>query len=339
MLYFSLVQHKGVQVKDKTNLIGQVFGKLTVVEKVTEKEVNGKLKQGTWWKCKCSCGGEAIPEHYALIRQVRMCLSCPTNEFKNEWMGKIISSKNYGDFKVIDVKDSRVTVQFIKTGFTATTGLKEVRYGRIKDPYYPSVGGVGFFGVGEYECTFYNKSGKKQNTPEYEIWNGMLKRCCNTEWRDKQNRLSYEDVVVCKEWHNFQNFAKWYTENKPSGEYDLDKDLKIIGNREYSPQACTFVPARVNALFTGTKDDRDLPRGVHFCNNKKKYVVQLQKGELTASGNPKQSHLGAYSDKEEAIAVYRKAKIELVSKVADEYKDVLDPVVYQNLKTRVLEFI
>lgn len=326
-------------MKDETSLVGQVFGKLTVIEKITEKEVKGKIKQGLWWKCKCSCGGEAIPVHYALLREVRKCRDCRTNEFKKNWIGKIHTSKYYGDFKVLDVKDSRATVEFLTTGFVLTTGLKEIKNGSIKDPLHPHVAGVGYIGIGEHECIFTNSNGKKQNTPEYEVWNGMLKRCYNEDWRNKQNRLSYSDVTVCKEWHNFQNFAEWYKANKHHEGFALDKDLKIIGNREYSPEACSFVPSRINSLFTGTKDDRDLPRGVHFCKHKKKYVVQLHKGEMTARGNYKQSYLGAYADKEEAIVVYRKAKIELVQQVADEYKDVLDPVVYKNLKTRVLEFI
>jgi len=255
-------------------------------------------------------------------------------------LGKVFQSKNYGEYIVTEYKSWReVHIMFTATGFKTVAQLKEIRTGMVKDYLLPTICGVGYLGIGDYKCQRINEYGKRANTPEYEVWNGMLKRCYNKEWRDKQGRQSYEGVTVCIEWHNFQNFAKWFNENKPEGDYALDKDLKIIGNRQYSPESCTFLPVRVDSLFTGTMDDRDLPRGVHFCKNKKKYIVQLHKGDVTAKGNPKQTYLGAYTSKDDAIRAYREAKIEVVSKVAEEYKDVLDPVVYQNLKTRVLEFI
>ena len=45
---------------------------------------------------------------------------------------------------------------------------------------------------------------------------------------------NYLDVTVCEEWHNFQNFAKWFYENyyEISGEkMRLDKDILIKGNK------------------------------------------------------------------------------------------------------------
>lgn len=266
---------------------------------------------------------------------------CRTNNNIKELVGKVFNSKGYGKYKVLKYEGWReVTIQFIETGFTTVSELKEVRLGKVKDLMLPSVAGVGYIGVGDYRCRYYTSDGKLKNTPEYEVWNGMLKRCYNKEWRDNGNHSTYDDVTVCKEWHCFQTFAKWYNDNKPDyNDFALDKDLKIIGNREYSPTACTFVPERVNSLFTGSRGDRDLPRGVHFCNNKKVYIVQLHRGELTKNGNPKQSYLGAYTDKDLAISIYQKEKIKLVNEVAEEYKSVLHPDVYLNLKNKVLEFV
>lgn len=324
----------------KLNLLGQVFGELTVVEELQSKVINGVEKEGVFWRCSCSCGGELIATSGSLRASLKQCSMCRTNNNIRNLVGKVFKSRNYGDYIVTAYKNAKeISIKFLQTGFETTSELKEVKSGAVKDYFLPTVSGVGYLGIGDHECQYVNAFGKKTNTPEYEVWNGMLKRCYNKEWRDKGKHLSYEGATVCKEWHNFQNFAEWYKSMKPQEGFALDKDLKIIGNREYSPQACSFVPPRVNSLFTGTKDDRDLPRGVHMCNTKGKFIVQLHKGDVTAKGNPKQTYLGAYGNKDEAIAVYRKAKIEIVSQVADEYKDVLDPVVYQNLKTRVLEFI
>lgn len=53
-----------------------------------------------------------------------------------------------------------------------------------------------------------------------------------------------------RRWHNFQVFANWYTDNYPrnlaSGEYQLDKDIRIEGNKEYGPDACKFVSRSEN---------------------------------------------------------------------------------------------
>lgn len=320
------------------DLIGKQFGKLTVVEKLTSREVNGVVKKGVWWRSKCSCGGEAISLTNSLVQNVRKCKDCSTNEFNKEWVGKVVNSKNFGEFKVLSVSKGWAEVEFINTSFRTTTGLKEMRTGAIKDYLAPVVSGVGYLGVGDYQTSVV-ENGKEKNSPAYEAWNGVLKRCYNKEWQSKSSP-TYAGVTVAAEWHNFQEFAKWYYNNKPSFENPaIDKDLKIIGNKEYNPQACSFVPLAVNSLFTGTKDDRELPRGVHFCNTKKMYIVQLQCGELTSDGKKKQTYLGQYEDREQAIAVYREAKVKHCAEVAERYKDHIDPIVYCNLMTMALEFI
>lgn len=68
-------------------------------------------------------------------------------------------------------------------------------------------------------------------------------------------------------------------------------------------------------------------------------LVQLQCGELTSDGKKKQTYLGQYEDREQAIAVYREAKVKHCAEVAERYKDHIDPIVYCNLMTRALEFI
>lgn len=322
-----------------TNLIGGQFGKLTVVEKVTQKTIKGVIKKGVWWKCKCSCGGFAVPSTNAIMNTVRKCPSCVTNEFRNTWLGKVITSKNYGDFQVVGFSQDKVKVEFLATGYTAEVSHKELMSKSVKDYLLPTISGVGYLGIGTHTSKSY-VDGEIKNNAAYEVWNGMLKRCYNKDWRTKQGRTSYDGVTVAPEWHNFQNFAEWYEDNKPN--YDnchLDKDLKIIGNRVYSSEACTFVPVQVNSLFTGTKNDRDLPRGVHFCNSKQKYIVQVHVGEVTESGEAKQSYFGAYSALDEAISVYGRVKKAHCKGIAEKYRDFLDDAVYYNLVNNALDFI
>lgn len=315
----------------KLNLLGQVFGSLTAVEELDHNIVNGNIRKGHYYRCSCKCGGEAIVAAKHLRRSVRECVKCPTNNLKLELEGKVFSTKQYGDFKVLRYTDSRnIDIQFIETGYVTTSHIKEVRTGHIKDPIRPSVYGVGYVGIGPHRCTIAESS--RINSPAYEIWSGMIKRCYSENTKVRSKTKSYRGVTVCKEWHNFQNFAEWFNNNLPDyNSAELDKDLKVIGNKEYSPTACSFVPYQINSLFGGSNRVSELPRGVHFCNSKKKYVVQVKAGELTKNGNPKQTYLGAYDNLEEAKAIYVNTKVKIVHDLANMYKDILDNDVYLNL--------
>lgn len=101
------------------------------------------------------------------------------------------------------------------------------------DLYEPSVHGVGFIGEGEYKS--------RKNSKMYGVWSSMIGRCYSPVTQSKQP--TYIGCTVAKEWHNFQNFAKWYVENHPKGDvrYHLDKDKLVEGNKVYSPQNCCFI--------------------------------------------------------------------------------------------------
>lgn len=246
--------------------------------------------------------------------------------------GKVVSTKKSGDFIVKKyVSALEIHVEFISTGYKTIAAAKEVRSGSVKDPLYPSVAGVGFLGIGSHEGTM---DGGSKSTPAYEVWRGILRRCYDPTCR---NYSIYRDVEVCKEWYNFQNFADWfYSQEHYDKGFAVDKDLKVFGNKTYSPDTCTLVPMAVNSIFTGSNarlNPRELPKGVHYCNTKKVYIAQIHAGEVTKSGNKKQTYLGQYRDKISAILAYKKAKEKHVKEVAEKYKDVIHPDVYRNLMT------
>ena len=68
--------------------------------------------------------------------------------------------------------------------FEDGTVLKNVEYsnlkkGSIKNPYLPSLYGVGFFGIGKYNY--------KDNLNCYRTWDGMLRRC----YDEKNHKSSF----------------------------------------------------------------------------------------------------------------------------------------------------
>lgn len=63
-------------------------------------------------------------------------------------VGKIFKSKSSGDFKVLKYNDGRnVEIQFVNTSFETVTRLECIKNGSIKDPYSPSVYGIGVLGT------------------------------------------------------------------------------------------------------------------------------------------------------------------------------------------------
>ena len=125
------------------------------------------------------------------------------------------------------------------------SAYKEFKNGKIKCPYKRSVCGVGYIGEGKYKV---KENGK--NTRVYDTWHDMLRRCYDSKFHEK--RPTYVDCEVCEEWHNFQNFAKWYDNNyyEIEGErMHLDKDILVKHNKIYSSETCVFVPHAINSLW------------------------------------------------------------------------------------------
>ena len=158
-------------------------------------------------------------------------------------------TNSFGALTIIEYISARkIIVQFIATGYQTTAAGKEIRDGKVKDKLHPSVCNVGFIGDGEYRA-----KRNKVHTPQYRSWSSMIKRCYSSS--AMIHRPNYFDCTVRKDWHNFQNFAKWYDENHPNDgkAYVLDKDIKVKGNRVYSPETCLFVSNAENVSASKRK--------------------------------------------------------------------------------------
>ena len=176
--------------------------------------------------------------------------------------------------------------------------------------------GVGYIGVGDFKP----KLGGK-NTKAYDTWNDMFKRCYNPKVHAKHP--TYIGCTVAEEWHNFQVFAEWFENQYRADGWQLDKDLIFEGNKTYSPETCTFVPRDLNLLLTDRRNERgNLPKGVALKN--KKYQARINIEGV-------RQYLGVYSTPEEAFAVYKTAKEYNIKYMAEKYKFLIDPRVYNFL--------
>lgn len=236
------------------------------------------------------------------------------DRFKNNF-GTWATVTEYNGSKRIKV---RFEDEYAYEGIYISGSLKS---GSFRNPYDPNIYGVGFYGHGS-EVTW----DKNRPNPLLSVWSLMLKRCYSNN--NELSIQSYTDCTVSKEWHNFQTFAAWARQQIGFDlkTRNLDKDILVKGNREYGPETCCFVPARVNMLLVSAAVSRgECPVGVHFQEERNKYRV------LCSDENSKVRFLGRFETAQEAFLIYKIYKESVIKKVAEQYKEVIDPRVYTAL--------
>lgn len=236
------------------------------------------------------------------------------NEIGYNNNGERMTIIRYGNTNDIDVRFDDGTIVEHKQ-------YDSFKKGKIRNPMTPSVFGIGCIGKGRFKA--FDVNGKP--TKCYKLWVGILRRCYDPKCQEKNP--TYKGCTVCKEWHNFQNFAEWYYKHYyefgNNQRMAIDKDILHKGNKVYSPDNCVFVPQFINNLFTKRNKLRgELPIGV--CRHGNKFRGQLNKGN-------ERIKLGTYDTPEEAFQVYKQAKEAYIKEVAEEYKDKIDNRVYEAL--------
>lgn len=233
------------------------------------------------------------------------------NETRVNNDGEEMKIIRYGNYDDIDIQFDDGTVIEHRT-------YGDFKKGKIKNPFFPSVYGVGFIGVGDYKTT--DANGKK--TKCQITWKAMMRRCYDSKFHEKHP--TYENCKVCKEWNNYQVFGKWLDENYyevGNEKMMLDKDILKKGNKIYSPDTCVFVPQSINKLFTkGDKARGEYPIGVSKYRDK--FMAQLARGNGL-------EYLGTFSTPEEAFLAYKIAKEAYIKEVAEKYKDKIPCKLYE----------
>ena len=248
-------------------------------------------------------------------------MKCLNEVNYKDCVGKVCKSLNSGDFKILKYNDSKnVEIQFLKTGFEKSVELVQVRKGGVKDPYSPSVYGVGITG------TKYHPTVNGRDTKEYALWYSMLKRCYNDAY--KKQRPAYIGCEVSENFKSYEYFYEWCNEQIGFGNdgFELDKDLLIKGNKVYSETTCVFLPQEINTLLV----KREALRGEHLigvswnnANKAFKAMVCKNKG--------KQEYLGCFKTELEAFNAYKKAKESFVKEQAEKWKSQIDERAYKAL--------
>ena len=213
--------------------------------------------------------------------------------------------------KIVEYIDNRnIVVEFQDDyKFRVNNNYGNFQRGSIKNPFHPSIYGVGITG------NKYSRSINCKMTKEYDTWIHILQRCFDDRLKEKQP--SYTDKECCEEWlyypnfyewlHSQPNFDKWYKEKR----WAIEKDILVKGNKVYSPNTCCLVPQNVNCLFLKREAERGkYPIGVRYTRD----------GFTAVCRNPflnKSIELGCYSTPEKAFYLgYKPYKENIIKQVA-----------------------
>lgn len=145
--------------------------------------------------------------------------------------------------------------------------------------------------------------------PYYRTWKAMLERCYSRKYQKRCP--TYIGCTVAEDWLTFRNFKAWMVGRDWEGK-QLDKDLLIVGNKVYAPEACIFVTGAVNKFANDHGAKRgEWMIGVIWHKQSKKYRAECR-NPIT---NKKES-LGYFTCEQQAHEAWRKRKNELAHKLA-----------------------
>ena len=235
------------------------------------------------------------------------------------FVGQIYVNKKGSKAEVVYYQNSKkVWICFLDdAGYVKSVGAGDLKKGNFKNPFHPSVYGIGCTGILSEDVKnhpLYKKA--------YSCWSSAVERCYSETWHRKFP--TYEKCTVCDDWLIFTNFFKWFI-NQIGSEIEgiqLDKDLLIRGNKIYSPETCCLVPCILNNIVLNNESSKGrYKRGVTF--DKRRGVFQA-----SLSLKNKQKTLGVYKDEDSAHEAYLVAKKSIIVELANDWKGRVDDKVY-----------
>lgn len=197
-------------------------------------------------------------------------------------VGQVFTTNEGYEVEVISyISATNITAKFKdKHGYVFNTRWTTLKNGGIKNPFHPSVYGIGYLGITQDGIKPKTRANGSQ-TREYNVWKSMLQRSYDTLYRTKFP--TYEGVIVCNRWLCFANFLEdlpliegyEYWLNHPNERVALDKDIKGNGSKTYSLNNCCFVSASMNSEEVNKRVNRTKQGG----HNKRK-VMCIETGEV-----------------------------------------------------------
>lgn len=180
---------------------------------------------------------------------------------------------------------------------------------------------------------------KLTNSQLAHMYAHMMERCYDQNYLNR--KPSYQGCSICEEWYNPDfagkrltqeknpyraSFYEWCRQNfycidiKGQPTVNLDKDIKVKGNKVYSPETCLFVPKSVNNFFSGLSKKDGLPPKISIDSKTGKFTVKDIKDVL-------------FDTKEDAWSVAYSLLIQQRNDLADRYYRHIPRQVYDAIMT------
>lgn len=225
---------------------------------------------------------------------------------------KVYMSNSTGPFRIVrelpsvrmgtDGKAVRrmVEIEFIETGTRKETQLQMALIGKVADPYYRSIAGVGYLGYISRDV---------HSKKEYDMWRNMILRCYDPS-HHAYGMYGAIGVTVCERWHNFTNFYMdlqtlpgfyAYANSSNKEQFSLDKDVLQSAvphnQRVYSPSTCIIMPTGDNCRLTARNSE---------TTSEYQGVYRTSTGSFQASVNidGQKYFLGTFSNELAAASAY-----------------------------------
>lgn len=208
------------------NLVGEKFGKLTVLEYYGKNEKGYHL-----WKCKCDCGNYAIVNNKSIKNGHTKSCGCihrakdlTGKKFGNLTVVKKVERKNRSNQWLCkcDCGKEVVCYQYnLERGTSTSCGCLRSYYAKKTRSCH-----------GESTSKFYKK------------WSSIKTRCYNKNTPCYKN-YGGRGIKMCDEWLDFWNFREWAYKNGYSEGLTLER-IDVNGN--YEPSNCKWIPMEEQAI-------------------------------------------------------------------------------------------
>ncbi len=142
-----------------------------------------------------------------------------------------------------------------------------------------------------------------------KTWKRMIERCYSQVVLSENE--TYKDKRVAEDWLRFSKFKHWMERQDWQG-MELDKDLKILGNKVYSEDSCSFIPKRINLLLSLSDASRtELPIGV------------TRHSQATGSYQSRcgRAYLGLYNDPMSAHSAWQQEKAKQIREAVEWWEN------------------
>lgn len=232
--------------KQRKDLTGKRFGRLTVIERVYSKSKrNGEMR--AMWHCKCDCGNERDILGSNLMRGLTKSCGCLHNEELGNRRIIDLTGKRFGRLVVIGRADNKGKETYWKCKCDCGS-IKEINGNRLRNGRTKSCGCLKR--NIKFDSSVQNNSNLthgKSKTRLYRIYQKMKRRCYRPEEKYYEN-YGGRGIDICDEWReDFQAFYDWAMENGYSDDLSIDRRDNDKG---YSPDNCKWSTAKEQANNT-----------------------------------------------------------------------------------------